>query len=272
MKARYIPAAVKNGKVSKAHKTYANPGPAKADAVRFAKAAGGKPVVVRSSGKGSSVPARANAGARKTLRRNKDMRGKLSKSKATTRAWQAHSRFESSGWADKSAAKALTDMLGWDVLEHFVGGDPRFWDGELQDRIEKKFGLPAHMNPNGARIRSNGKSRKDATFHRDGTVTFWSVIEQSWRSRVPVRTIWRHPYSERDSFSDQEWNRIGRLAGAKHSDHDARSNPKRLVVCGHTITRSSSGYRIDAYGVYLPSLKDVRAHLKRHLAKERTPS
>jgi hypothetical protein len=52
-KACYTPAAVKNGRVSKAHKTYSNPGPAKAGAVRLAKAAGGKPVVLRNNGKGS---------------------------------------------------------------------------------------------------------------------------------------------------------------------------------------------------------------------------
>ena len=132
----YTPAAVKNGKVSTAHKTYANPGPAKAGAVRLAKVAGGKPVVVRSNGKDAAP-----------VRRNKDMRGRVSKSADTTKAWQAQSRFESSGWTDKSAAKTLTDMLGWDVLDHFEDGDPGFWDGELQDRIEKKFGLPASMNP-----------------------------------------------------------------------------------------------------------------------------
>jgi len=165
-KACYTPAAVKNGRVSKAHKTYSNPGPAKAGAVRLAKAAGGKPVVVRSN-----------------------------------------------------------------------------------------------------------KSSKDATFHKDGTVTFWSVIEHSWRPRVRVSAIWRHPYTERESFSDREWNRIGRLAGAKSSDHDARPNPKnplRQVVLGHTVTWSpkKGGYVIDAYQMVFPKVKELRDYLKEHVTKE----
>lgn len=185
-KACYTPAAVKNGRVSKAHKTYSNPGPAKAGAVRLAKAAGGKPVVVRSN--------------KAPVRKNRDMRGTVSRSENTKKAWQAYSRWASSDWTDTKSANELTRMLGWDVLEHFTDGDPGYWDGELQDRLEKKFGLPSSMNP----ARKNPK------------------------------------------------------------------NPLRQVVLGHTVTWSpkKGGYVIDAYQMVFPKVKELRAYLKEHVAKE----
>lgn len=121
----------------------------------------------------------------------------------------------------------------------------------------------------------NPKTGRDATFHRDGTVTFWSVNDQVWRRKVPAAVIWRFPYAERDSFSRREWNRVGRLAGAETRSHDARNNPKtrnplRQVILGHTVTWSPKrgGFVIDAYKIVFPTVKQLRAYLKEHVAKE----
>ena len=43
------------------------------------------------------------------------------------------------------------------------------------------------------------------TIHRDGTVTYWSVYQQVWRTRVPIATV-----SDRDlaAMPEQERNRV----------------------------------------------------------------
>ena len=46
----------------------------------------------------------------------------------------AFSRWQSSDYTDTDAAAILSDIVGWDVVEHYAHPltDTVFWDGELE--------------------------------------------------------------------------------------------------------------------------------------------
>lgn len=48
----------------------------------------------------------------------------------------------------------------------------------------------------------------ETTYHRDGTVTYWSVYHQSWQHRVPAQDI---PDRELAAMSETERRRIARM-------------------------------------------------------------
>lgn len=58
--------------------------------------------------------------------------------------WYALSRWESSDYTDMDAARTLSGIVGFDVAAHYADPevDPVFWDGEIEDRILKRYGHP----------------------------------------------------------------------------------------------------------------------------------
>jgi hypothetical protein len=58
--------------------------------------------------------------------------------------WYALSRWESSDYTDKEAARVLSGIMGWDVEAHYADPDvdPVIWDGQIEDVILKRYGHP----------------------------------------------------------------------------------------------------------------------------------
>lgn len=215
-KACYTPAAVKNGRVSKAHKTYSNPGPAKAGAVRLAKAAGGKPVVVRSNG------GRQPFDSVEEYEASKLRAAARSASRARTAAGRLANKYGGSpeesgelsiGWGGRGAA------------------GQRIRYGHAHWRVDT---LPA-------------KLQYGASTH-DGMEDIAAYILDNHVAPT-------HQNPPRASSG-------GKRANPK--------NPLRQVVLGHTVTWSpkKGGYVIDAYQMVFPKVKELRAYLKEHVAKE----
>ena len=60
-------------------------------------------------------------------------------------------------------------------------------------------------------IRRSASGSSVATVHQDGTVSFFSILDQSWRRSLATSLVAGHA-PERDSFSTSEWNRVCRRA------------------------------------------------------------
>lgn len=58
--------------------------------------------------------------------------------------YYALSRWESSDYTDMDAARTLSGIVGFDVAARYADPevDPVFWDGEIEDRIVKRYGYP----------------------------------------------------------------------------------------------------------------------------------
>jgi hypothetical protein len=58
-------------------------------------------------------------------------------------AWMAFSRWQSSDHTDDAAAAILSRIVGWDVAAHYAepNTDPWFWDGEIEQAVEDRYGL-----------------------------------------------------------------------------------------------------------------------------------
>ena len=58
--------------------------------------------------------------------------------------WWAFSRWQSSDYTDKAAARTLSRIMGWDVAELYAEPmtDPAVWDDEIEERILARYGHP----------------------------------------------------------------------------------------------------------------------------------
>lgn len=59
--------------------------------------------------------------------------------------WWAFSRWQSSDYTDKAAARTLSRIVGWDVAERYAEPytDHAMWDDEIEQLILSRYGSPA---------------------------------------------------------------------------------------------------------------------------------
>jgi len=76
--------------------------------------------------------------------------------------WWAFSRWQSSDYTDKAAARTLSAIMGWDVAKRYAEPmtDPAVWDDEIEGRILARYGHPqgsGNKKPSAATLRAVGR-------------------------------------------------------------------------------------------------------------------